>query len=213
MPIGGFLNETSGGFNISQGAATVLAGILRRLMEKKYDDLAEMGFFKKLKSQDAATKKAIELMLNSLTAVLDQSMNEDSFIKKLLKEVAMDAPAEISKRLINGGKTAKNPIDREVIIPALLEMDKENPKALREFLEWINSVDSAKKQKMLEALQGFSADNALAMLKLQPEVLEGLLALFEKPETTKTTSSIDEMLSLIVGRLEEYVAKKKGKSK
>ena len=52
-------------------------------------------------------KKAIygvEFGLNFLTTILDQKLNDDTALKKFIKEIGMDAASELSKRLINSAK-------------------------------------------------------------------------------------------------------------
>ena len=204
-----FLQKALGGFDIPQGAATILAGIARRKMENQYDLLAKTDFFKKLKNQDAATKKVMEVMLNSLMAVLDQSMQEDSFLKKIIKEIALDSGPELSKRIINGDITLKTPADQEMA-RILLDMNRLNPEALHEFLTWLRSIDPDSKQKLLKTLQNLSINEILSVSQLPPELVEEFLGLFEKPEPIKKTSPLDEMLSPLTSRLEEFVQKKKG---
>jgi hypothetical protein len=87
------------------GIAVFAAGYAKRWMEGHlYDRVLETKFGQKFKTLDKKAIYGFEFGLNFLTTILDQKFNDDTAIKKFIKEVGMDAASELSKRLINGIK-------------------------------------------------------------------------------------------------------------
>lgn len=71
-------------------------------MEKNYDRLMMTGPGKRLMDLDQKTRYGIEFLLYVATAVGAQKLNADSPLAGFFREVVLDAPPEIAKRLING---------------------------------------------------------------------------------------------------------------
>lgn len=87
------------------GIAILAAGYAKRWMESNvYDRVVDTKIGQKLKNMDKKAIFGIEFGLNFLTTILDQNFNDDTAVKKFIKEVGMDAASELSKRLINGAK-------------------------------------------------------------------------------------------------------------
>lgn len=90
---------------ILNGIAIFAAGYAKRWMESNfYDRIIDTKFGQKFKNMDKKAVYGVEFGLNFLTTILDQSLNDNTAIKKFVKEVGMDAASELSKRLINGAK-------------------------------------------------------------------------------------------------------------
>jgi hypothetical protein len=69
-----------------------------------YDRVIDTKIGQKFKNLDKKAVYGIEIGLNFLTTVLDQNFNDNTAVKKFIKEVGLDAASELSKRLINGAK-------------------------------------------------------------------------------------------------------------
>ena len=121
------------------GLAVIGSSYIKRWLESHYDTLMRTPPAISLMKQDAKTRYAIEAALYGLLAYFSQKWNTDSPLGKLVMQVVIDAPAEISKRLLNGfrkemlasleGESEQNKDVEEV----LLDLDDEQIKAL---LRW-----------------------------------------------------------------------------
>lgn len=87
------------------GIAIFAAGYAKRWMEGNfYDRVIDTKIGRRFKKMDKKAVFGIEFGLNFLTTILDQKLNDNTALKKFIKEIGMDAASEISKRLINGAK-------------------------------------------------------------------------------------------------------------
>ncbi len=87
------------------GIAVFAAGYAKRWMEGNvYDRVIDTKIGRKFKNLNKNAVYGIEIGLNLLTTILDQNFNDNTAVKKFIKEVGMDAASELSKRLINGDK-------------------------------------------------------------------------------------------------------------
>jgi hypothetical protein len=91
---------------VPEALVIYLAGITKRWAEAGvYDRLNQVPEFRKLKASDVRVKYVIEALLNYAGAVFSTNMPAATPAQKYVKMVLEDAPAELSKRLINGGST------------------------------------------------------------------------------------------------------------
>lgn len=67
-----------------------------------YDRLARSPGFERLKGLSPAARYALEAGLSFLGAVAQTNLPERSPAQRVAKALATDAPAELSKRLLNG---------------------------------------------------------------------------------------------------------------
>lgn len=200
--------------NVPQGLAVVLSGYTKRLLESRYDKLAEHPFFDKLKGQSPAVKHGIEASLYALTAVLEQYFGEDTFFKKAFKEVGLDFGSEVSKRLINGDQiksiTLNNPgygesrQERE-LISILADLNEAD---LEEFLDWLDATTPAERKSMLRNISKLSTEEMLKVWNLKPGNRERLLKFSPKP--TKKKGFWKTALEPLNKRLDACVQKKGG---
>lgn len=87
------------------GIAVFAAGYAKRWLEGNlYDRVIQTKIGQKFKNLDNKAIYGIEFGLNFLTTILDQKFQDDTALKKFVKEVGMDAASELSKRLLNGLK-------------------------------------------------------------------------------------------------------------
>lgn len=196
------------GFDMSKGMAIMLSGYIKRMLEGKYDDLAEAEFFQKLKEMGMPTKYALEAISYFATAVMDQNFTVDSTFKSVLKEVLMDSGSELSKRLINGDQqmaNVKSP-GQKMIIRALLELDAET---VKKFTDWMNTTTPEERVIILKGMRGFSAGEISKLLELSPEHAKQLLGLLDKPKKKGFLQSFTESVDDYNKKLAERLAKKK----
>ena len=132
-------------------------------------------------------KLAIEAALNALAGYLSTKEGKlaETPLKSFFWDLAMDAPSEISKRLLNGehpeGGTTKSEstIDVETIKPeeaTVLEgLLKMPPEDLTAFLTWLRSATPEERQTMVEVMAGLSEEEQAKLAKLSPEQAKLLL--------------------------------------
>jgi hypothetical protein len=88
---------------VPEALVVYLAGITKRWAETGvYDRLNQVPEFRRLKGADVRVKYVIEAFLNYAGAVFTTNMPARTPAQKYVKMVLEDAPAELSKRLING---------------------------------------------------------------------------------------------------------------
>ena len=157
---------------ISNALAIFSANYLKRWLEGNfYDRLLKTALGQKLKSLDAKAHYGIEFGLNILTMFFDRALSEDTALKRMVKEVGLDAAPEISKRLINH---AKNPQEKE-LIHTLLAMDRGDVSKL---LAWLYEIDTNRRKRMLEEVAGLSVEELTRLSNMPPEDREKLLSIF-----------------------------------
>jgi len=94
--------------DIKQGMPVFCAGYIKRMLEGKYDKLInETKLGRTLKGAGLPAKFGMEGFLNISSAFADSELPENSFWKKMAKEVITDAGPEIAKRIINGDKISE----------------------------------------------------------------------------------------------------------
>lgn len=198
-------------FKIPQGLAVVLSGYMKRMLESKYDQLSDLNFFDKLKEQSPAVKYGIEASLYALTAVMEQHFGEDTFFKKVFKEVGLDFGSEVSKRLINGDQlkavVANNSGCWETkhekeLISILADLSEED---LIEFLDWLDSTTPEERKNMLRNISKLSTEEMLKVWEFKPSNRERLLKFSEKPPKKK--GFWDTAMEPLNHRLDAYIQK------
>lgn len=125
----------------------------------------------KLRSLDAKAKYGIEFGLNLLSVFFDQALAEDTALKRLVKEVGLDAAPEISRRLINHAQTA----EEQDLIHSLLAMGQEE---LIKLLGWLYEIDAKRRKKMLQDIGDLSVEELTSLSRMNSEDRERLLGLF-----------------------------------
>lgn len=172
--------------DLSRFAATFFSGLFKRYGERWYDRLKEIPSFQKLQEQGPAVKHGIEGALYALTGILDQTIGEDTFFKKLFKELGMDFGSEFSKRLINGDHVkevlVRNPghwetREEKELISILSDMEDAD---LMEFLKWANTTTAKERRQDIGNLRKMTMEQIISRSK-NPELFQDLLQYFRGP--------------------------------
>jgi hypothetical protein len=87
---------------ILKGLSVFASGYVKRWMEDNYDHLMMTAPGRRLMDLDQKTRYGIEAVLYAVMAVGEHKLPENSPLQWLFKEVLVDAPPEIAKRLVNG---------------------------------------------------------------------------------------------------------------
>jgi len=168
-----------------QAFALIAANYVKRWMEGHvYDPLIRTNVGKALEAQGPTTKYGIELALNLLAAYFDHSLSGDTVLKRLVKEIGIDAAPEISKRLVNNSHTES---DRH-IAETLLDLD---PKEMVSLLTWLYETPSAERRDRVAFLTTLDNHELSRFAQLPPDMRRQLLDLLrlESPPTTTSTLS------------------------
>jgi len=162
------------------GLSIFASSYVKRWMETNYDALMRTAPARKLMESGAPTRYGIEAALYALLAYADQHWSHDTPLRKLVREVAMDAPAEISKRLVNGFREEMLSSFREAapdttrsVEQALLELDDATLGALLAWLARVSPEDRARIRSLFGTL---SNEELQKIARLSPEDLEALMS-------------------------------------
>lgn len=175
--------------DLHQAAITFASGYAKRMMEGQYDRVMDTKVGQKLSDIARPRKYAIEVALNGIFAYL--ATKKKNFVKnpvqELIWEVGMNAPSEISKRLLNGyhGKpdSSKLPVavtnvetsatEEQSAMQGLLQM---NPQDLATFLTWLQTATPEERNWMAESMSRLTADEQAKLAALTPDQAKTLFA-------------------------------------
>jgi len=123
-----------------KGLATLAAGLAKQRLETQYNRLGETEAVKRIQNLSRPTKLAIELALNLISASLNAYEDKlpGGVLSEFVMQLAQDAPAEISKRILNGDtvfasvqrEPGASPAGVAKILQSMAEMDSESLEAL-----------------------------------------------------------------------------------
>ena len=166
------------------------ASYLKRWLEPRYDALMRSAALRPLMNAGAPTRYGVEATLYALTAWMDQRWAPESEMGKLIKEVAKDAPVEISRRMVNafrdevltearrGNADQYSDVDSEtakIIEITLLNLDDET---LGPLLVWMARITPEERAKLRPFLGTLSSDEMRRTVRMPPEELASRLADF-----------------------------------
>jgi hypothetical protein len=170
-----------------RGLSIFASGYVKRWMETNYDALMRTVPARKLMEADAATRYAIEASLYALLAYAEQHCSADTPLRALLCGVAMDAPSEISMRIVNGFRDqvlSRSPAEpseasyqTKSIEQVLLQLDDQT---LASLLAWLVEVSPESRMRIQSLMETLSDEELHKALGLTPEGLKAL-ACFSAP--------------------------------
>lgn len=151
----------------TRGAAVFGSNYIKRWLEGKYDQLAELPAVSKLRSLSKSSRLGIEAILYTLAAYAEQKLSDQSPLGLMAKSVLMDAAPEISSRLIKDARAdlevtcadAGGPSEpRQNVARKLLGMES---KELLGVLIAMDEMDDGERSRFLEfAAQADAAELA-----------------------------------------------------
>lgn len=174
------------------GLAVFSSAYVKRWLEGHfYDKLFQTEVGEKLKALDNKAKYGIEFGLNLLTVFFDQRLSEDTFLKRLVKQVGLDTSPEISKRLINNTKdhlkkVATSPQERE-LVDTLLGLEDET---LIRILNWLYDIEATERAQIFKQMTQLSPEELLKLAELPPEDMGRLLGLLTPQAEPKKKRSV-----------------------
>lgn len=124
------------------------SGYAKRLLESQYDSVAMTELGQRLHSLDSRLKYGIEAALYAVMAYAYQRLPKETPIQILLKEIAMDIPSELSKRIINGDA----PGGRRGVDCASSPLSKLDNESLRSLTSWLSQMTQEERVHTLAGL-------------------------------------------------------------
>lgn len=157
-------------------ASTFLGGYVKRWMEANYDRLMLTQAGQAARSYDVRVRYAIEAGLYGLLVLMNKQLPESTPLERLVKEVLLDAPPEVAKRLINGAVHAIPDLSAENGGPALRRLLGLHESRVSAFLSWIGALEPRQRSQVLTLLGALRPDELTAFLSLTPTALEQFVA-------------------------------------
>jgi len=174
---------------LMNGAAVFASSYVKRWLEQHYDTLMRTAPARKLIEASAPTRYGIEASMCALLAYVDQHWSTQTPMRTLLRDVAIDAPAELSKRIVNGFRAevvaaaAKEKSEQTKSVErALLQLDDAT---LGPLLAWLARTTAEERAKIRSLLAALSDDELRKAAGLEPHDLEVLLTCSSPTEVTQ----------------------------
>ena len=178
------------------GAATFGAGYFKRWIEQHYDTLMASKIARPVMDAGPVTRYGIEAILYALTAYVDANWTPQSLMGKLIKEVAKDAPSEISRRMVNGFReqvvASRSAGQAQQVEEALFRMDDD---ALGLLFVWLVRIGPEERSKIQAMFDGLSDEEIEDVLSRSHEELVELISQFEPPPQQPVTDAEFEQSS------------------
>lgn len=185
--------------------ATFLTGYAKRLMEGAYDRLLVGSVGEHISRLEPGVMYGMEAALYALMAGMGKWMPEAGPLQRAIKSVAMDAPPEVAKRLINGIAPATPRVcggESGHGKNELLDMPAEE---VTDFLAWYAGLAEASQNLLLKVMDGFQPGELAAFVRLPAGARESFLALLvRKRGSSKGASDSPSMLHGLRTALEGF---------
>lgn len=177
-----------------------MANYTKRFLEKGYDQAFRTRFGQWLISLSPWKKYSLEALLYGVTSLLDDRLPADSPIRKYASQVGLDAPPEISKRMINGARdeiavmlaTARNSEEKEPL-SIILSLDDQD---ISDLIRWFGQT-GLERNKILGQLSLLSVEQKTKFFRLSDEGKERLIEFFG-PEEKEDQRPSEPTLSEVV---------------
>lgn len=197
---------------LKNGAAVFVSSYIKRWLEQHYDTLMRSGSVRKLMEAGAPVRYGIEAGLNALVAYADQHWPADTPLRAMFREVAVDAPAELARRLTNGfreevlAKAAKEKSEQDRgVEQTLLQLDDET---LGHLLTWLAGLSDSERRKVHSHLSDLSTEELSRLAERGPQPQEPRPT-SEPPPAAKPSSrlaqAMREELARANARLDEQL--------
>lgn len=161
-----------GNFLASLGAAEV-----RTSLEKPYDKMGNTEFMEKIKELPESIQFAIRWGLYVLGATADKKLDEKSAWHKFLKDIVIDMPSEIAKRIKNGAsKDVEEMTSSQDFLNLILELEKNEVLLV---IGWLSELPEKERIFAVKRLADISKDKLKKILKLDKKERNLMLAVID----------------------------------
>lgn len=188
------------------GFSVFSSGYVKRWMENNYDRLMMTGPGKRLMDLDQKTRYGIEALLYMAMAVGEQKLGSNSPLGWLVKEVLLDAPPEIGKRLVNGFRDdysrhqASTSSVEERNLGAMLE--DLSAEQLNSLLVWASGLTSDEFERLRATVPRLSKEQLIALISLGDAERKAWLAMFHGRADAKPAKEKPARSAELQGRID-----------
>ncbi|HRP63653.1 MAG TPA: hypothetical protein PK400_10195 [Phycisphaerales bacterium] len=173
--------------DLLDGMAVFASSYVKRFLEGHYDVLMRTAPARKLMGASKPTRYGIEAALYALVAYADQHWSPRTPLRRLVREVALDTPAELSKRLVNGFReevmattgSGKSDTTRS-LEQAMLQLDDAT---LGQLLRWLGESTPQDRERIRTLIPTLSDAELQNLARLAPDDLEVLMRFAEPPRS------------------------------
>ncbi len=174
---------------LKNAAAVFASGYVKRWMEGNYDRLMTTESGQRLQALDDRVKYVLEAGAYALMAFADQHLSADTPLKRLIREISLDAAPELSKRMVNGVReklsTSQPGAANHEVAQALLKLGDDDLGAL---LAWLSNLTPEKRAAMVKPLSSLSGDDLKRFATLSPHQRD-LLSTLDDPMSRPRSQS------------------------
>jgi len=196
--------------NIENAMPTLASMYAKRILEKYYDKLSATEIFTRLKNMNDGEKHIVEFMLYILSSFLDQKMDENTAVKKFLREIGIDAPPEVAKRIMNHDNSAKKLApEKSSLLGLFLGLGIKDDE-LMEIADWLSGLEKSQREKALNILGSLTQEDLKRISQMNPDKKREILKLIERGFFSKKSFSekTKESYGEILGELNTWLKTK-----
>jgi uncharacterized protein YjeT (DUF2065 family) len=204
--------------DLKQTLAMVASLYTKRFAEDAYDRVFQGALGQKLVSLNKEIRLGLEASFYLLTAYFDRVFQEDTPLRKYVKEVALDTAPEVAKRMMNGkvrpelvglASEARSKEER-VMIHSLLKLPDDQ---LANLLRWVANATEEDRSRLVRALADLPDEQLKRFLGLSPEEKEMLVGLHARPAPKKRSPELEDALRDAHTRVDASLRKQAEKRK
>jgi len=171
--------------------SSIGAGFVRTELERPYDGIADQAYFKKIQEMPKSIRFAIKTLLYVGGAGVDKYVDEKTPIRKFFKDIAIDFPSEMAKRIESKTDTEiKTLFQNKSLAKILLDLDNN-------VLIELSELDDEERKRVIEELSKLEENELEKFIQLLPEqrgVILKLLASKQKSAASKILESGSSIL-------------------
>lgn len=130
--------------------SSIGAGFARTELEKPYDKIAEREFFKEIQNLPKPHQFLVQFLLYVAGAGIDKVVDEKTPVHKFIKDISIDFPSEMAKRIKQNTGGEIKAIARNKPLARLLFGLENN--VLIEMSEWLSELDDEEKARAMAEL-------------------------------------------------------------
>ncbi|MDZ4243564.1 MAG: hypothetical protein U1C57_00470 [Candidatus Doudnabacteria bacterium] len=171
---------------VAQALPVFWASYAKRFLERVYDSAIDTRLGQKLAALSPAKKHGLEAIMYALTALLEPRLKADSKLAQFVREIAVDAAPEMSKRIFNGVKEEIAVMVSETTDPGekdlLLIVLSFEPEEIKSLLDWLGQT-KLERDKILKQFSLLSKEQAAKIVGLSVEEKEKFFEFFGPAES------------------------------
>ena len=186
---------------MSGSLAYGVASATKILLEGVYDKLFQTPVGTEMREASASTKTALASALLLSGVVLDQRLADDSPAKRFAKELILDFPSEIAKRLVNGTTNSEREPrasdgSSQTLFARILAI--ENEVSRDEFIRWLTTLTQEQRQAAKNQFHKELAVDLERFANLSPANRDAMVAFLREPTVSESISRTGGSLDAVL---------------